>query len=193
MALPSQIESSIYQKIDKKRCSMADMRVAIMDAAERRIRVGGFNGFSFREIGADVGVKSSSVHYYFPTKDDLAAAVVRQYTEETSLLIDRGLESDADAFRVWANAFRGTLHSKCMCPCTVLGAAALDLPPQVAAEVKNFFKMCLDKLVAGGKSAGEATKFLSTITGALVIANALRDNAEYDRAVSEFLIAPQTS
>ncbi|WP_157628311.1 helix-turn-helix domain-containing protein, partial [Ensifer sp. BR816] len=46
-----------------------------MDAAEERIRRAGYSGFSFREIAADVGVKSASVHYHFPTKERLAAAV----------------------------------------------------------------------------------------------------------------------
>ena len=38
-------------------------------------------GFSFRELAADVGVKSSSVHYHFPTKEALAAAVIRRWAE----------------------------------------------------------------------------------------------------------------
>ena len=46
---------------------------AIMDAAERRIRELGYNGFSFRDIAADVGIKSASVHHHFPTKPALAA------------------------------------------------------------------------------------------------------------------------
>jgi TetR/AcrR family transcriptional repressor of nem operon len=57
---------------------MSDVKTAIMDAAERRMQLGGFGGFSFREIAADVGIKSSSVHYHFPTKEDLAAAVSSQ-------------------------------------------------------------------------------------------------------------------
>ena len=73
--------------------SMSDMKVAIMDAAERRIQQGGFGGFSFREIAADVGIKSSSVHYHFPTKEDLAAAVIRRWAEYTSELIDKELGS----------------------------------------------------------------------------------------------------
>ena len=54
---------------------MSEAATEIMDAAERRMRIGGFNGFSFREIAADAGVKSSSVHYHFPTKEKLAAPV----------------------------------------------------------------------------------------------------------------------
>ena len=63
-----------------------------MDAAERRMQLGGFGGFSFREIAADVGIKSSSVHYHFPTKEDLAAAVIRRWAEETSKFIDEELQ-----------------------------------------------------------------------------------------------------
>lgn len=36
-----------------------------MDAAEKRIRKAGFNGFGFRKIAADVGIKNSTVHYHF--------------------------------------------------------------------------------------------------------------------------------
>jgi TetR/AcrR family transcriptional repressor of nem operon len=166
---------------------MNEVAIAIIDAAERRMRIGGFNGFSFREIAADVGVKSASVHYHFPTKEKLAAAVVRRYTDEVAKIIDRELATDPDnPVSVWTRAFRGTLHSdERMCPCAVLGAGSLDLPPEVAAEVMRFFRMCLDKLVAEGLSANSAAQLLATITGAMVVANALNDTAEYDRATSE--------
>ena len=167
---------------------MSDVKTAIMDAAERRMQLGGFGGFSFREIAADVGIKSSSVHYHFPTKEDLAAAVIRRWAEETSKFIDEELEKDPDPVRAWTNAFRGTALSEGrMCPCTALGAASQDLPPEVAREVKGFFKMCLDKLVAEGLSPSNAAEVLSTITGALVVANALADTAAYDRATSDLL------
>jgi TetR/AcrR family transcriptional regulator, transcriptional repressor for nem operon len=167
---------------------MSDVKTAIMDAAERRMQLGGFGGFSFREIAADVGIKSSSVHYHFPTKDDLAAAVIRRWSEYTSESIDAELKKNRDPVRVWTRAFRGTAYSEThMCPCTVLAAASRDLPKQVAKEVKSFFKMCQDKLVAEGLSPSNAAQVLSTITGALVLANALGDTAEFDRATSDLL------
>ncbi len=57
------------------------MRERILAAAERRIRTAGYNAVSFREIGAEVGVKSASVHYHFTQKQDLSAALVRRYTQ----------------------------------------------------------------------------------------------------------------
>src|ERR1051325_1141689 len=167
---------------------MSDVKTAIMDAAERRMQHGGFGGFSFREIAADVGIKSSSVHYHFPTKEDLAAAVIRRWAEYTSELIDKELEKDPDPVRVWTKAFRGTAFSEAhMCPCTVLGAASQDLPKQVAQEVRGFFKVCQDTPVAEGPSPSRAAEVLSTRRGALVLATAVGDRAEYARATRHFL------
>jgi TetR/AcrR family transcriptional repressor of nem operon len=179
---------------DTKSHAMTEMKTAIMDAAERRMQAGGFSGFSFREIAEDVGIKSSSVHYHFPTKEDLAAAVIHRWTEHTSKVIDKELKKDPNPVRVWTKAFRGTAFSEPhMCPCTVLGASSHDLPKQVATEVKRFFKMCQDKLVAQGLSPDKASEFLSTIVGALVVANALRDSAEYDRATKGLLRERKTA
>jgi TetR/AcrR family transcriptional repressor of nem operon len=169
---------------------MSDMKTAIMDAAERRIQAGGFGGFSFREIAADVGIKSSSVHYHFPTKEDLAAAVVRRWADYTSDHIDQEYAKDPEPFRVWTKALRGTTFSDThMCPCTVLGASSYDLPEQVALEVKRFFKMCHEKLVAQGLAPNKASEFFSTLIGAMVVASALRDSSEYDRATDSLAAA----
>src|ERR1700678_2539355 len=143
---------------------MGDVKTEIMDAAERRMQQGGFGGFSFREIAADVGIKSSSVHYHFPAKEDLAAAVIRRWSEYTSEFIDQEMAKDPAPIRVWTKAFRGTAFSDArMCPCTVLGAASQDLPEQVATEVKGFFKMCQSKLVAEGLAPSRAAEVLSII------------------------------
>src|ERR1700747_1299005 len=164
---------------------MSDVAKAIMDAAERRMQQGGFGGFSFREIATDVGIKSSSVHYHFPTKEDRAAGVIRRWGAYTSDWVAKERENAPDPVRVWTKASRGTTFSEAhMCPCTVLGAASQDLPEQVAKEVKGFFKMCQDTLVAKGLSPSKAAGVLSIISGALVLANALGDTAAYDRAPS---------
>jgi TetR/AcrR family transcriptional regulator, transcriptional repressor for nem operon len=69
----------------------------------------------------------------------------------------------------------------------VLGAASLDLPREVAVEVKRFFQMCLDKLIAAGLPSNGAAELLSTITGAMVVANALGDMTAYDRATRDLI------
>ena len=48
-------------------------REALLKVAEDKVRKGGYNNFSFREIANEVGIKSASVHYHFKTKADLGA------------------------------------------------------------------------------------------------------------------------
>jgi TetR/AcrR family transcriptional regulator, transcriptional repressor for nem operon len=167
---------------------MNDVANAVMDAAERRMRSGGFNGFSFREIADDVGVKSSSVHYHFPTKKKLAAAVVRRYTDRLGATIAEELASGTDPYDMLSSSFRDTVRSaNRMCPITVLGAGSLDLPEEVAIEVQRFFRMCLDKLTGRGLSENDAAELLATITGAMVVSAALGDLEMFDRATTDLL------
>jgi TetR/AcrR family transcriptional repressor of nem operon len=53
----------------------------LLDEAERLMTACGFNGFSIRDVGEMVGISSASVHHYYPTKGDLAAAVLHRYRE----------------------------------------------------------------------------------------------------------------
>ncbi len=53
----------------------------LLKVAENKVRKGGYNNFSFREIANEVGIKSASVHYHFPTKADLGAELAHQYTD----------------------------------------------------------------------------------------------------------------
>src|ERR1700742_2935944 len=133
---------------------MSDMKTATLAAAERRIKAAGFGGFSCRDIAADVSIKGSSVHYHFPTKEDLGAAVIRRWGERTFGRIDEAFAKDPDPARVWAKAFRRTAQSDAgMCPCVALGPASQELPKPVAAEVKAFFKTCRAKMAAQGLSS----------------------------------------
>jgi AcrR family transcriptional regulator len=50
----------------------------LMDLAEVHIRSAGYDGFSFRALAAEIGIKSASVHHHFPTKATKAAAVARR-------------------------------------------------------------------------------------------------------------------
>jgi TetR/AcrR family transcriptional regulator, transcriptional repressor for nem operon len=167
---------------------MNEVASAIMDAAERRIRYGGFSGFSFREIAADVGVKSSSVHYHFPTKETLASAVVHRYTDRVAAFVRDQVAAGQDPITVWTRIFRSSLQANAgMCLGGILGAAACDLPPEVAAEVRRFFKVCLEMIEAAGLSPDSAAQLLAKLEGAMLVANALGDIAAFDRATSELV------
>lgn len=158
----------------------------ILDLAEELIRKNGYNGFSFREIATGVGVKSSSVHYYFPAKSDLGAKVANRYTERfLEALGDPGSASQ-DAEDVLAkvqNLFAKALgRDGQMCLCGMLGAESAGLPDVVAKEAKAFFDRVGEWLVISltrtdwGKSRSsteieaQALNTLALLEGGMMIA-----------------------
>ena len=158
----------------------------IMDAAERRIRSSGYNGFSFRQIAADVGVKSSSVHHHFPTKPALAAAVARRYTDRFEAALDK-----AKSAKDWRAVFRQALvQDGQMCLCGVLGAESGDLPAEVSAEARRFFTRNVQALrrLYGRPSAASrqtALQIMAVLEGAMMLARTLEDPKVFDEATRD--------
>ena len=64
--------------IDRPERFVSGTAKRLMDLAEAHIRESGYAGFSFRNLAAEVGIKSASVHHHFPTKAKMAAAVARR-------------------------------------------------------------------------------------------------------------------
>lgn len=171
---------------------MSDRSDLIMDAAEQRIRQGGYNGFSFREIAADVGVKSSSVHHHFPTKGALAVAVARRYSERLERAVTAEIEKGLSPIAAWHRIFRRALvNDGQMCLCGALGAGVADLPPDVAAEAKRFFDRGLKSLTHPEKgssvSSVQAKHAFATLEGAMLLARALNDTKTFDEATKPLL------
>lgn len=158
---------------------------AIMDAAERRIRDAGYNGFSFREIAEEIGVKSASVHYHFPTKGALAAAVAHRYTERFLLSVDAEVASGSGAVEAWVAGFRRALKDDGkMCLCGALGAASRDLPEEVLIEARRFFQLGLAKLAIGGLSDIRAMQVMAALEGGMLLATVLEKPDAFDAATA---------
>jgi TetR/AcrR family transcriptional repressor of nem operon len=169
---------------------VSDRAEAILDAAERRIRDGGYNGFSFREIAADVGVKSSSVHHHFPTKEALATTVARRYSDRFEQAVETEEAAGVGRVQAWQRVFRRALvEDGRMCLCGALATSAAGLPPDVALQARRFFERGLENLTSGpGKQAlspSAARRTLATLEGAMLLARALDDPETFDQATMD--------
>ena len=170
----------------------------IIAAAEQRMRKSGFHGFSFREIAADVGIKSASVHHHFPTKDDLGAAVARAYTEKTITALGDPNDPSSEPTALMArfvDLFRSDLVTdRMMCLCGVLAGEASSLAPRVNAEVRAFFdhnqqwlETVLHRAAPGAKQQEVADKALlvvATLEGALLIGHCHDNPDSFERTVN---------
>ncbi len=164
---------------------MSETTDAILDAAEARIRKAGYHGFSFREIATDVGVKSASVHYHFPTKENLAAAVARRYRERFLAAVEQDIEKGHTPLGAWTEGFRRALHGDGrMCLCGALGASAGGLPDEVLSEAKAFFEASQDNLIRHGLTPARAIQVLATLEGAILLANVLGHPTAFEEATA---------
>lgn len=164
---------------------MSEMSEAILDVAEARMRSAGFDGVSFRDIAAEIGVKSASIHYHFPTKALLGAAVARRYRERFLARAEAEVAAGCDVVQAWTEGFRRALRQDGkMCLCGALGVTASGLPLEVGDEARQFFTDGLARLTAGGASPERAATVLATLEGAMLLATALRDPALFDVATA---------
>ncbi|MEM9533844.1 MAG: TetR/AcrR family transcriptional regulator [Pseudomonadota bacterium] len=114
----------------------------ITRVATQAIQSGGLGSVSFRTLADAVGVKSASVHYHFPTKMDLAVAVVEGYAEDfrTQLkAIERQHSSVSGRVGGFIDLFEAVLDRDELCLCGMMAAdaAALDAPTRRA--LADFF------------------------------------------------------
>ena len=161
------------------------MRDRILAAAEKRVRAGGFAETSFRDIATDVGVKSASIHYHFPTKADLGVALVAAYTEcfaENLVSID---QSDlAAAFDVYAALYdKALVLDEAICLCAIMGAEAIGLPRDINEKTKAFFRINVEWLsglfMAHGheRQLALAQLVVTSLEGAIIVASASEDRS----------------
>ncbi|MCB4767857.1 TetR/AcrR family transcriptional regulator [Ancylobacter sp. Lp-2] len=177
-----------------------DVREALMTAAKATVQAHGYNALSFRELAKEVGIKSASVHYHFPTKGDLGAALAHRYTEEGAASLAELLATSNDAtwcLDKYIAIFRSALaNDNRMCLCGIMSAELDDLPNEVRIEVDKFAEMnvgwLMKVLSRGTPSADEqdlqdrAMAIFAAIEGAQLVARGCQDIGIYDRTIRAY-------
>lgn len=115
----------------------------ILDVAQSMLRSRGYSAFSYADISEQVGIRKASIHYHFPSKDDLVMAVVRRYRENTIQACDRIARSNVSfhqqLFEV-AALYRGGLVDGQICLGSMLTADFAVLSATVREELLLYFQ-----------------------------------------------------
>lgn len=173
---------------------------ALLQAAEKRVRTGGYDNFSFRDLANDVGIKSASVHYHFPTKAELGVELVRSYTQrffdnlgEPNVHIENGISP----ISAYIDMFRHALVvEQQMCLCGLLGAETDGLPDEVKRETTAFFEKNIDwlkhafELTAAphrGNYKEKAIQLLCALEGAILVSKSLGNDTVFETVAAPFL------
>jgi len=161
----------------------------IIEIAELQVRTGGYNSFSFREISKEIGIKSASIHYHFPTKEDLGVAIAHRYTVRFEGLlanITATTPEPRDRLKPYIALFNHALKvDKKMCLCGVLASENDGLPDAIRQESKRFFEKNIEWLKAALfpesiKAQAQASLILASLEGALLMSKVMKSDIPFD-------------
>lgn len=122
---------------------MSDKRSQLTKTALDTVQRNGLQALSFRKLAESVGIKSSSVHYYFPEKSDLASVLIEQYGVQF-------LESLADISQqrwvlrkkliAFIALFERVAKNEQLCLCGMMAAEVNHLSDANRLLLNTFFK-----------------------------------------------------
>lgn len=178
------------------------VREQLLDHTFALIRRRGFNGFSYRDLADRVGVKTSSIHYYFPCKNDLIYEAVEHYSKQKAEVLASIPDDLPGAEKL--RRFQGLVqHGVCTGKVLCLGGmVAFDvelLDERVGLALKSFFRQqekWLANVLAEGRRDGtlvfhgmpeEAGRVLfAAVQGAALAARLFDDTGRIAEVLSRF-------
>jgi TetR/AcrR family transcriptional repressor of nem operon len=187
-----------------------DTRKELLDLAETLVRTRGYNGFSYRDLAEQIGIKTASIHYHFPTKGDLGEALIENEREgfaRNLAQLDAAEKDPRRRLERFIRLFQASTigcHNR-MCLGAMLAVEQETLPDAVGQGVRRLFadnEHWLAKLLEEGRKTRQfrfkgsadvaARSLFSSLEGALLIARAFHDTGRFEatsRWILETLIA----
>jgi TetR/AcrR family transcriptional regulator, transcriptional repressor for nem operon len=120
----------------------ADTATRVLDSAERLVQTRGFNGFSYADVAAELGITKASLHYHFPGKAELGRALIERYAARFAAALEEIDANGDDApakLDAYARIYADVLREKRMCLCGMLAADYDTLSEPMRDAVIGFF------------------------------------------------------
>lgn len=175
---------------------MSDTRNRILDLANRLTQTKGFNGFSYLDLAAEIGIKNSSIHYHFKAKSDLALAMVQRHrtmSVDSFGRIDHQEQDPKDRLEAVIRYFETDLRDGKICLCGMLAAELHSISADVRRELGLYFRDFQDWLskqfseLSHPNPPVAALQFLSALEGSLLLARLQGDASLVRQALDGFV------
>ncbi len=173
----------------------------ILDAAEVLTQTLGFNAFSYKDLQNEVGIKTSSIHYYFPTKHDLASTMTERYTQgfvEQLSSIDAQKSSGLSRLKALSQLFNQVLSEGKLCLCGMLACDIVALPQAVHEQLRHFFSVIeewVGRAIALGQAQGDIAQsidiklssahFLAVLEGGMMVARTHQKDHNFEAMMNQ--------
>jgi TetR/AcrR family transcriptional repressor of nem operon len=114
---------------------------AILDVAEQLAQTRGYNGFSYADIAAQLGVTKASLHYHFPSKAELGRALIQRYHRLFGAALEAiaGRNPPQEKLKQYVGLYDSVLSNERMCLCGMLAAEYATLPPPTRQFLRTAF------------------------------------------------------
>jgi TetR/AcrR family transcriptional regulator, transcriptional repressor for nem operon len=175
----------------------------ILDVAERLVQVRGFNGFSYADVAAEMGITKAALHYHFPGKADLGEALISRYASRfiaALASVDATGGTATSRLARYADLYLQVLRNQKMCLCGMLAAEYQTLPQPMQHAVLTFFDQnetwlaaVLDQgrydgsLQFGGSARDTARLIIGSLEGAMLVARTYGDPGRFSSSASSLL------
>lgn len=117
-------------------------REELEQIAMAEVQESGLHALSFRTLAERTGIKSSSVHYYFPEKADLANAIVARYREDFDArlaAIGRRRTGPLSKTNAFIDIFEEVVNGGRLCLCGMLAADTARLADSTRTLLRHYF------------------------------------------------------
>ena len=163
----------------------------------------GFNGFSYADVAAELGITTASLHYHFAGKAQLGEALIDRYAERFNAAL-AAIEARPDPapakLAAYADLYAGVLQAERLCLCGMLAADYDTLPAVMRSSVVDFFdenEAWLARLLEKGREEGtlhyagsaveSARMIVSALEGAMLVARPYGDAARFQSAATRLI------
>jgi TetR/AcrR family transcriptional regulator, transcriptional repressor for nem operon len=177
---------------------------AVLDVAEQLAQTRGYNGFSYADVAAQLGVTKASLHYHFPSKAKLGTALIDRYQKSFGDALDAIDQKDpapSEKLRLYVDLYDSVLRNDRMCLCGMLAAEYATLPAPMQESLTSFFdanERWLTAVLQAGAQVGDfllpesakerARVLLGAFEGAMLVARSYGDSSRF-RSAASFLLA----
>jgi len=156
-----------------------DRKQQIIQLAQMLVRQKGFDSFSYQDLSDQLGIRKASIHYHFPTKEDLGIAVIDNMVAWMSHRFDEMSRVDLPAWerldQILAIMRTGCEHG-CMCPINSLQSSAAILSDKMKARLDileeaelKVYSTILDKGVDEGSMSFEGdTRHMAMVMASII-------------------------
>jgi TetR/AcrR family transcriptional repressor of nem operon len=129
---------------------MENKREELLKTAYRLIRTKGFDSFSYNDLSKEVGITKASIHYYFPSKEDLGMAICDRIMQQLEWLQSTaaGQYTVQEKFDLYVKTICAQAQDDLICPISSLQAEYNVVPDRMKQKIKEITEKELQ--VVGG-------------------------------------------